>query len=87
MLISMVGAVPARAEEKPELKPVYTYTDGEHIFEKVSHVNTPLGSPDGIVDYLGQGKVAPYVDGVSALGNGDRGQSYSYASCTYGDWV
>lgn len=27
------------------------------------------------------------MDGVSALGNGDRGQSYSYASCTYGDWV
>lgn len=87
MLVSLVGAVPARAEEKPELVPVYTYTDGDYVFEKVSHVSSPLGSPDGIVDYLGGGKVAPYVDGVSEPGMGDRGQSYSYASCTYGDWV
>ena len=87
MLVSLVGAVPARAEEKQELVPVYTYENEGYLFEKVSHVNTPLGQADGIVDYLGQGKVAPYVDGVSELGNGDRGQSYSYASCTYGDWV
>ena len=87
MLISLVGAVPARAEQKQELTPVYTYENEGYLFEKVSHVNTPLGQADGIVDYLGQGKVAPYVDGVSELGNGDRGQSYSYASCTYGDWV
>ena len=87
MLVCLIGAAPARAEEQQELVPVYTYEDGEHIFEKVSHVNTPLGAPDGIIDYLGGGKVAPYVDGVSEPGRGDRGQSYSYASCTYGDWV
>ncbi len=87
MLISLVGAAPARAEEKQELVPVYTYEDGAHVFEKVSHVSSPLGTPDGIVDYLGGGEVAPYVEGVSEPGNGDRGQSYSYASCTYGDWV
>ena len=33
------------------------------------------------------GSIAPYVQGVSADGNGDRGQSYSYASASYGDWV
>ena len=87
MLISLVGAAPARAEETQELAPVYTYENGDYLFEKVSHVNTPLEQADGIVDYLGGGTVAPYVDGVSELGNGDRGQSYSYASCSYGDWV
>ena len=87
MLISMVGTSSVRAEEIKELNPVYTYENGEYLFEKVSHVNTPLGQADGIVDYLGGGKVAPHVPGESELGLGDRGQSYSYASCTYGDWV
>ena len=87
MLVSLVGAAPARAEEGQELVPVYTYENGEYLFEKVSHVNTPLGQPDGIVDYLGGGKIAAYEPGVSEEGFGDRGQSYSYASCTYGDWV
>ena len=87
MLIGLVGAGPVRAEETGELVPIYTYESGEYLFEKVSHVNTPLGQADGIVDYLGGGKVAPHVPGVSEEGLGDRGQSYSYASCTYGDWV
>ena len=86
MLVSLVGAVPAQAETA-ELEPVYTYENGEYLFEKVSHVSTPVGQADGIVDYLGGGEIAPYVEGASELGNGDRGQSYSYASCTYGDWV
>lgn len=87
MLISLVGAAPVRADQQQELVPIFTYENGEYLFEKVSHVNTPLGEPDGIVDYLGGGKVAPHVAGVSEQGLGDRGQSYSYASCTYGDWV
>ena len=87
MAFSLICAVPAQAEEQPELMPVYTYENGDYLFEKVSHVDTPLGQADGIVDYLGGGEIAPYVPGVSAPGNGDRGQSYSYASCTYGDWV
>ena len=87
MLISLVGVAPVRADQQQELVPIFTYENGEYLFEKVSHVNTPLGEPDGIVDYLGGGKVAPHVAGVSEQGLGDRGQSYSYASCTYGDWV
>ena len=87
MLFSLAGPSSVRAAENQELVPVYTYENGEYLFEKVSHVNTPLGQPDGIVDYLGGGKIAPHVPGVSEEGLGDRGQSYSYASCTYGDWV
>lgn len=76
-----------QAEESSKLNPIYTYTGGGFTFEKVSHPSTPVENPDGIVDYLGEGKIGVYEDGVSEIGNGDRGQSYSYASATYGDWV
>lgn len=69
-----------------ELNPKYTYTNGDYTFEKISHPNSPVESADGIVDYIGSGSVKEYVDGQSS-GEGDRGQSYSYASATYGDWV
>lgn len=71
------------------LPPVYTYTGGEYTFEKVSHPNLPVETADGIVDYTGNGSIAPYGsgEGESSEGNGDRGQSYSYASAVYGDWV
>ncbi|MGN1183732.1 MAG: hypothetical protein ACI4R7_00730 [Oliverpabstia sp.] len=71
------------------LSPVYTYTGGEYTFEKVSHPNSPVETADGIVDYIGNGSIAPYGsgEGESSEGNGDRGQSYSYASAVYGDWV
>lgn len=63
-----------------------TYSNGNYTFEKISHPNSPLESADGIVDYVGNGSISPFVNGVSE-GNGDRGQSYSYASAVYGDWV
>lgn len=69
-----------------ELNPSITYTNGDYTFEKISHPNSPVESADGIVDYIGNGSIAPYVEGQSS-GEGDRGQSYSYASATYGDWV
>ncbi|MDO4741081.1 MAG: hypothetical protein Q4A66_10470 [Eubacteriales bacterium] len=66
----------------------YTYTaKNGMLFEKISHRDTPVEQPDGVVDYIGGGSVAPYVPGVSEQGKGDRGHSYSYASVSYGDWV
>ena len=70
-----------------DFTPKYTYSGDGMTFEKVSHANSPTETADGIVDYTGNGSIAPYVQGVSADGNGDRGQSYSYASASYGDWV
>ena len=32
-------------------------------------------------------RIAPYTAGLSTTGNGDRGQSYSYAAASSGDWV
>ncbi|MBQ7123697.1 MAG: hypothetical protein IJO01_03690 [Oscillospiraceae bacterium] len=70
-----------------ELNPIYTYDANGWEFEKISHASSPVETADGIVDYTGFGSVAPYVEGESEIGKGDRGQSYSYASCVYGDWV
>ncbi|MEG0377950.1 MAG: hypothetical protein RR614_05655, partial [Eubacterium sp.] len=90
-LIAMVlTAVMVTATASPALaaglNPKHTYTSGQFTFEKVSHPNSGVETTDGIVDYMGGGKIAPYVEGVTP-GNGDRGQSYSYASAVYGDWV
>ena len=70
-----------------ELSPRYTYKAKEMMFEKISHPNTGVEKADGIVDYIGDGSIASYVSGVSKEGQGDRGQSYSYASASYGDWL
>lgn len=56
-------------------------------FEKVSHADQGLSQADGVVDYTGAGTIAPYTAGLSTTGNGDRGQSYSYAAASSGDWV
>lgn len=71
-----------------DLAPKYTYNGANGtVFEKISHAGSGTETADGIVDYTGKGTIAPYVQGESEEGNGDRGQSYSYASLSYGDWV
>ncbi len=61
--------------------------DNGMTFEKVSHADQGLSQADGVVDYTGDGTIAPYTAGLSTTGNGDRGQSYSYAAASSGDWV
>ena len=61
----------------------YTGTDGAYTFEKLSHPNTGVQQPDGIVDYLGNGEVG-IPDGTT-VGQGDRGQSYAWSALAYGD--
>lgn len=78
----------AMADESTELKPQYTYNSQNGMtFEKVSHADQGLSRADGVVDYGGNGTIKEYVAGQSKTGNGDRGQSYSYAATSYGDWV
>ena len=78
----------AMASEATELNPIYTYNAGNGMtFEKVSHADQDLQQADGVDDYNGNGTIAPYTSGLSATGNSDRGQSYSYAAASYGDWV
>ena len=80
----------AMADDSAGLTPQYTYNsqnDNGMTFEKVSHADQGLSQADGVVDYTGDGTIAPYTDGLSTTGNGDRGQSYSYAAASSGDWV
>lgn len=80
-VLTVSSVLPAYAAEGTnELKGQFTYTaqDGT-VFEKVSHPDTGLEQADGIVDYLGNGQIGEHVNGTSTVGEGDRGQSYSYA--------
>ena len=80
----------AMADDSAGMTPQYTYNsqnDNGMTFEKVSHADQGLSQADGVVDYTGDGTIAPYTAGLSTTGNGDRGQSYSYAAASSGDWV
>lgn len=80
----------AMADDSAGLTHQYTYNsqnDNGMTFEKVSHADQGLSQADGVVDYTGDGTIAPYTAGLSTTGNGDRGQSYSYAAASSGDWV
>ena len=78
----------AMADESTSLTPQYTYDSQNGMtFEKISHADQGLSQADGVVDYNGNGTIKEYVAGQSETGNGDRGQSYSYAAASSGDWV
>ncbi len=57
----------------------------EYVFEKLSHPDQGTQTPDGIVDYVGNGVVA--VPGEYENVEGDRGQSYSWSALAYGDYL
>jgi len=80
-----VGA--AHAEERDTLGDsvlnAYNALNGNGMrFEKVSHPQAGLRAADGVVDYIGNGMITE-----ADKGQGDRGQSYSYAAASHCDWV
>lgn len=82
----LVSPLPAHAEDASG---AVTYNAGNgYSFEKLSHPTVGTLQPDGIVDYQGDGVVAvPGADGNTANNEGDRGQSYTWAAASYGDWL
>lgn len=54
-----------------------------YIAEKITHPEKGVMTTDGIVDYIGNGKLAANLEN----GNGDRGQNYSWGSIGYGDYM
>ena len=82
----LVSPLPAHAEDASGS---VTYNAGNgYSFEKLSHPTVGTSQPDGIVDYQGNGAVAvPGADGNTANNEGDRGQSYTWAAASYGDWL
>ncbi len=86
------AALPAFAEEtyseeKLNQSISTRYWGSDVQWEKISHADFGLETNDGVVDYLGNGIVGTYTPGTGGENIGDRGQSYSYAAETYGDWV
>lgn len=59
-----------------------TYTGNGYLFEKFSHPDKDVMTPDGLVDYMGGGALADHDENQGA-----RGQSYSWAAITYGDYL
>ena len=59
------------------------YYGGGHTATKISHPTKGAGENDGIVDYAGNGNVEVNPE----VGQGERGQSYSWSSLPYVDWV
>lgn len=82
----LVSPLPAHAEDASG---AVTYNAGNgYSFEKLSHPTVGTSQPDGIVDYQGGGAVAvPGADGNAANNEGDRGQSYTWAAVSHGDWL
>lgn len=82
----LVSPLPAHAEDASG---AISYNAGNgYSFEKLSHPTVGTSQPDGIVDYQGDGAVAvPGADGNTANNEGDRGQSYTWAAASYGDWL
>ena len=80
-------AVPAFADNTAYSETPYTYDAGDYTFGKISHADKAPGTADGLVDYTGDGTVAVTGTVEGADGQGDRGQSYSWAAMAYGDYV
>lgn len=87
LMVSLIPAALAAESDTDALNIQHSYTNNGYTFEKISHASDGTETADGVVDYLGDKALTPYVDGVSEPGNGDSVQSYSYCAATYGDWI
>ena len=87
-----VSAQALAVQDAPEASNPFPYEygseDGAFNLSKISHPQTPANTrhpggknADGLVDYLGNGKIG--LD----KGQGDRGQSYCWGALAYGDWM
>lgn len=60
----------------------YSSPSGKYTATKISHPDKALREVDGIVDYVGNG-----VTAATDLGQGARGQNYSWSAIGVGDYV
>ncbi|WP_418967512.1 hypothetical protein [Catenibacterium sp.] len=86
LAFSCTSAVSATGNNS-EFTPSVNYSKGDYTFGKISHPDKAQATTDGLVDYLGDGKVAVTGQDPAATGQGDQGQSYSWAAVGYGDWM
>ena len=86
LAFSCTSAVSATGNNS-EFTPSVTYSKGDYTLGKISHPDKAQATTDGLVDYLGGGKVGVTGQDQGATGQGDQGQSYSWAAVGYGDWM
>ena len=86
LAFSCTSAVSATGNNS-EFTPSVTYSKGDYTFGKISHPDKAQATTDGLVDYLGGGKVGVTGQDQGATGQGNQGQSYSWAAVGYGDWM
>ncbi len=82
LITSVASAISVNGAETTAT--AYVSDSGSYYAEKVSHQNSGVKSPDGIVEYVGNSAVS---DQISESGVGDRAQSYSWSALGYGDYM
>lgn len=87
MLAALMPAAAFAAERGTYHTVPYSYETQGYQFDKISHPNNPLSTPDGLIDYVGNGAGAVTGTAEGANGQGDRGESYSWSAIAYGDYV
>ena len=80
LAVTMLGAPLSVLAEENVNTGTINYASAGYLFEKISHPDKPQSTPDGIVDYVGNGVVS-----AKDNGQGDRGQNYSWSAIGYGD--
>lgn len=70
LAFSCTSAVSATGDTS-EFKPSVTYSRGDYTFGKISHPDKAQATTDGLVDYLGGGKVGVTGQDQGATGQGD----------------
>lgn len=83
MMLASATTVLGADAETGEISENVVYESGNYTATKLSHPTKGEGEIDGIVDYLGNGAVEYNPE----TAQGERGQSYSWSSVAYGDWV
>lgn len=92
MCFSTVAQAKDISDEDVAKRAASFYEGAGEEFVKISHPEKPASTKtknvtDGILDYIGNGRMGvPGVD-EGANGQGDRGQCYSWAAASYGDWM
>ena len=92
MCFSTVAQAADFSEKDVAKRAVAFYEGADEEFVKISHPEKPTSTKttnvtDGLLDYIGNGRVGvPGID-EGAEGQGDRGQCYAWASASYGDWM
>ena len=61
LMVSLIPAALAAESDTDALNIQHSYTNNGYTFEKISHASDGTETADGVVDYLGDKALTPYV--------------------------